>query len=650
MQKKLEALKAIFNAATYQDIVAALLSINLSPGKLLAGELEVKRTSQTFKSGILFVAMLAIAGTTTIAYIGGGFISEHAGPISIVFGVLDMVIVYTLYANVIKGSARYFFLCLEIASLGYLGYAMTGFFGRGNANTAVEHKLSADLAVSKDHFTAVSTVQKTMKSAIDNAALVADVEQKRDGKGVVFEKAKLIAHMAVKPLNAPDTLSVIPQFKGLTEANKWMQAQRQKIAENIGNYDSEFESIKNTAQGTVESLNQAIAFSRSGQQVNNLQVLIGSLKPVANTDAATSKISNDVLTPEDLKADGFQGVIGYLIDVLTIALVIVLALLKDSNKNLEAVRDEEMRVVIESILSDMKITKGPNPKHISVDTQVDILQSIIDSEDLQKYLKAYGCTFANYAGFVNEYDQITAGHLEKSQWSLVDIMQEIEKDPSFVKNIRNAITITPSDWITIKETVKDLQEFFNLNKPMQASFLTVIKRLQSKGAFSVEDLQRFISTLLLGGTVTPTLIENLEKSMEMFASVKRVKLLSNTFLRNVNTNTLNAIGNAALTEDKLAQLISEWGSEINDPLSEMVESDFGKSYPGFISKAISTGGARTLRVLIQAFKEKSAEARGEISSKKLVVREDVAKAKALIVADDLDGYNLYLRDSIKVEG
>ena len=116
-----------------------------------------------------------------------------------------------------------------------------------------------------------------MISAVPLAANIKKVEEERDGKGVVFEKASFLADMKPNMFQMMDTLPPVPVFNNLTEGNKWLQAQRQTVTDNISKYDAGLLAMSNQSKSTKTSLEQAMAMpGLSGQQINNLQVIFDS--------------------------------------------------------------------------------------------------------------------------------------------------------------------------------------------------------------------------------------------------------------------------------------------------------------------------------------------------------------------------------------
>lgn len=176
MKQTLEALRAITIASTKKEILAALQAIGQKPSELLAKDLAEENKKKGVRIFLLLIASLLILVVTTLAYIGGGYIAEYAGPIAIIFGVLDITIVILLFTDAIKGKMRFIAVAFEIVSLAYLGYAMGGYFGGGNLRTATEKKLVASYEVSKVHYTAAQSTADLFTRAVSNAKSVADVE------------------------------------------------------------------------------------------------------------------------------------------------------------------------------------------------------------------------------------------------------------------------------------------------------------------------------------------------------------------------------------------------------------------------------------------------------------------------------------------
>jgi len=644
-------LKTLQNAISRKEIMVILGDVERKPGPLMAKEVNEESKKKGFRLFLLIMATLCISAVTYFAYIGGGYIAQYAGPIALIFGILDLSIVILLFTDAVKGKLRLFVLLFEIASLAYLGYAMGGYFGGGNLRTAAEKKLSADYAVAKEHYTVAEATAELMQKSIDNAAAVAEVESQRDGKGVVFEKASFIASMKPSVFPLIDSLPSVPTFNDLTAGNKWLQSQRQIVADRISKYDASVNAMRNQAKGTNASLEDALKMALSQQQISNLQVLAASMEEIANKESVGTKISDEILTPSDLKADGFQSYIGYIIDVVIIFFILMLALQKNSEKGIEEIKDQEMKSFIEEILSEEGIAYDTEMlKDVPATRLYEALKIIFASDGLLKYLKTK-VSFHEYVEFLKEYPQL-ARALGTTLWSFAEIKKEIQKNPSFVTDFNYALQVSPSDWKMLVAITPNPEQLFEMDEETRNKFLFVLKQIQAKAKFKEGELKNFMAQFILEQNPTDDFMKSLEICASTLASPVKLKYLTGQFINTVTPYVAKFLCQTGDNEKQFGKIVSGWTSQYDDAMAAILADGIVEeaTFERFMKCIIDWGGIDGMKKLFKTYSEKKKQLDStSIGNKVLTLKPDFSAIKKALVEENDEQFLQELENALCVE-
>ncbi len=635
MNQKIVALKAIQNALSRKGVQAALATIGQPPSNILAQELAEEKRKKGFRILLTVISSVLILAVTYFSFIGGGYIAEYAGPMALIFGILDLTIVFLLFADAVKGKLRFVLILFEILSLAYLGYAMSGYFGGGNLRTAAEKKIVAAYNVAKEHFTAATATADLMKRNIANAGSVAEVEAKRDGKGVVFEKASFIASMKPDSLTFRSALPQVPLFDDLTTANKWLQNERQKVTDQIGHYDASNEAMKNQAKGMYQSLQDALKMTLSPQQTSNLQVLAASMQEIANKEALTSKITDEVLKPSDLKADGFQSFIGYIIDGVIIFFIFMLAIQKSSDKRIEEIKDQEMKSLMESILSDAAIAYDPQAvTDVPMARQYEILKTVFASEDLQRYLKTK-ISFDEYVRFSKEHPQL-ARKLGVTNWQLSEIKSELANNASFAGIADSALELTSAEWKMLNMVTDNPEDLFKMKPEDRAKFLKALKFIQTKTNFKSAELKNFVNPFLLVEEPTDEFMKNFEECASSL-NAEKLTVLTIDFVKGATPKVVKYLCEHVEHKDRFQKIVNGWNQNIDASFTEILSNGIVESenFDRFMGLILNQAGLAGLKKVINAYNAKKREGDDTMfGNKVLVLKPNFAEIKKAIQANN----------------
>lgn len=444
--------------------------------------------------------------------------------------------------------------------------------------------------------------------------------------------------MKADSVRVPKVLPQVPSFNSLTEANKWLQGERGKIADINAKYDAGIEAMKKQAKSTGTSLQDALKESTlSQQQRSNLQVLAATMKDIEEQDHPTVKLSGEILKPEDLKADGFQGVIGYIIDGVIVFVILMLALQKSSEKKIEEIKDQEMTSLIEAALSEAGILYDAEIlSTISLKKQYELFKIICGSEELIKYLKTKA-GFADFANFASQYPQL-ARSLGGSPWLLNDIKKELITNASFGSIAEQAIKLTPAEWQTVKSVTSNPEDIFHLEEETRTKFLKLLKQIQIKASFKQDQLKEFLGQFMLQENMNTDYLMTLEECVSNVKNAGLLLKLNGNFVATATPRVARFICKIIDRENQFSRITSSWSEQLNDSMVGMINNAIvdEPQFETFMSYVFNSGGIDGAKKMLKAYTDKKlAVESNSIGNKILQLRPDLeAIKKALSENDD----------------
>lgn len=616
MKTKIQIIKFIKNARTYEAVLSALKNVDkdYAPSQLLTGEIEEEKQKKKLKSVFAIMAIIFILFVLCLSFIGGKFISEYVGPISIVFGVLDITIVYLLFGDHLKGdvkkvAARKIAIGFEVISLLYLGYAMGGYFGSGNVRTAADNKVVKANAILKDHYEAAKSIEDLFTQAVNNAKSIAR-QEKQTGEGVVFVSASRITPIGLNPPPEPPTLEEAPEFKNLAQANKWLKNQREIISNITKAYDIRMKIVKNKAKSTAESLrNTSGLIALEPEQVAGMESLITPMEGISSQADIDSKIPDDLLTPDDLKADSFQGFIGYIIDGVIIFFILMIAFQKSSDKKLEEIKDEEIRSLIEDICLEYGITPNLHDMEgMPLDKAVDVLKIIESNKSLIPFLKDKA-TLGEFVIFAKDYSQL-AKQLGNSQWSLAEIREEITKDPKFLSIATDAIKIKQGDWKIAKSIMSNPEELFKVDKDMQIKLIQILKQIESRAILKGQDFKDFVERFVCQKNLSADYINTLESCVNNIKSGSMLLRLDPGFIEKANPVVAAYICKTVTNEKQFPLITTGWTNRLDESFREILKNGIVNEpkFEDFTHIVFNQGGIEGVKEMVAGYAEKKMKA------------------------------------------
>lgn len=644
---KLDALKGIASATTLRKIKEILGQVDQNPSPEFTKQEEKAQAKRMTRYLLVIVALAFIGAVTYLAWIGGDYIFAYAGFIALFFGILDAALILLLAGNVIKGKARYGILIFEIGSLLYLGYAMSGYFGGGNLKTAAETKLMKDYEIVNHYRTSAQTIAEQATRAAQNAKQVADIEFARDGKGVVYEKGTMMAGMKIDSIPIIKPLRTIPDFTSIVEANKFLHVERQKLAEQITGIKSVASSIQQQAAGIDAGLTQAIAMGLSSQQMNNLQVLSGTLQAITKTQIVDEKIADDVLTPQDLQADGFQKYIGYIIDIIIIFFIVMIALQKEDSEDIEKIRESEAKALISEILSDETIPFDSDRvsqakfKHLH-----EAIKTIMSDDVLKTYVRK-NMSFNEFLEFMREHP-VVAKSLGGTKWAYRDIMKEINSNEEFLSYAQDAIKLSPSAWKAVAQIIPDPSMVLEMEEGQRKTFSDMLINLTSK-LQRPEKVKEFMGKFVKAyDSASPTFLKTLEICIEKLPA-KQLVHLTPDFVKNISPEIAEHLCPLIDSDSTYFELITRsWKEQTTDEYSEVLQNGVihQPQFHKLWKVGIQYGGLDGLLAMIQAYHEKKKECEStSIGSKTVSIEPNFGSIQTAMTNGNSDEFLKAVKDS-----
>jgi hypothetical protein len=644
---KLEALKEISGATT----LSGMRKILEKAGQMLSptfSKMESdEQNAKVVKFIIFIIALVAICIVTSFAYAGGDIAMSHGGSAALVCGAVDASLAIFLYAQVIKGKARWGALVFEIVTLALLGYLMTGYFGKDNLKTVTESKISADYEIVNKYRTNVQSIADQASRAAQNAAEVAQLEFDRDGKGVVYEKGMMIAGMKIDSVPSAPQFTKTPDFASLKDANKYLRDERKKLSDMISKISSTGTAIQQQVGGVNEGLKQAFAMGLSQQQTNNLQVLSGTLTAIEKADISNAKLSESVLTHDDLKADGMQGLFGYGADIIVIFFIVMLAVQKENTTNIDSVRDSEGKLLVQEILSDENIPfDSDKTSNIKFKTLHEAIKAIMTDESLKTYVKKQ-MSFNEYLEFMRD-EPVLAKKLGSSKWSFAQIKKELDKDDEFLTIAQDAILMSPSAWKAVSAITNDPAMVLEMEEGLRDSFIQMLMNLNAKldkPSKVKEFMNRFITSYT---NVSSSFLKTLEICIEKLPRTQ-LSNLSPEFIANISPDVAANLCPMVDTDSStFPGIVRSWKETVNDGYEEIINNGI-VSQPQFArlwKTGVVYGGMDGLLAMIQAYNDKKKECSDStVGNKAVAVEPDFTKLQTAMTEGKTDDFLSALKSS-----
>lgn len=653
MKKEIQTIKDIRDASTNEDILSVLNLAEQRPSSLITKEIVEEKNKKQRKIGLGILAVLLIIFVVRLAYIGGEFISSHLGLISLLVGLLDLTVLTLLLTDSVKGRARLIALAVEILSLLYFGYTINGCFIGDNLKITAEKKIAEANEILKTHYESVQSAESLFKEAVESAKNISQTEDRRDGKGIMFETSNRISNIEVTFTSKPPKPAAAPEFNNLAEGNEWINDQREKISDLARQYDARMDVIKIQAQSTAKSLeNIRELVALVPEQLGSLETLISLMESIGKKEKVTAEIpSQIILTADDVKSDAFQMFIGYIIDGVVIFVIIMIYFQKPSEKNIQQTKDEETRSLIESALIKQDIM--PDLQNIDVEKAFDTLKLIEGNKNLLNFLKEKA-SFGEFILFEQDYPKI-AKKITDSQWTLAEIREELEKDPKFLNIAQKVTKIKPGDWKNLKTITspENLENLLEIDEDKRNKFINIIKQMQLKTKLKDRDLRELIGNFRFQEVADDDYLKTLEN---FITNVKNNELLLKAdfkFIETASPDVAEYLFKILNSEKHVGKITSGWNEQLDKSISEILGNEIKNdpNFENFMDIVVNQGGINGIKKMVVSYCEqkKKVESGAAIGNKILKLKFDFHGIEKSLLAENEPEFLKKIGESLAVE-
>ncbi len=450
------AIDEIQEATSFEQITGILDTNSMNPTGSFS---KSSKSDGAKKAGhwVLFGITIALVLTAgTIAFIGGKFIAAWASFFAVVFMVLDCAVAFLLFRQLVSGWLKTVCLLIEISSLIYFGYSISAFYNSGNSKVVAQQTLGSVYTTMEQSYNEALSLQNLLADAKDKAGYTAKQERALGGEGIVFAKADAINNLKVDSLDPMPKAPDAPVFKSLSEANTWLQVQEHEADIQIGKYDAYQETVHDGAAGIDNALkaelsSENLSSFQRGSLISMETLMAGIVKKVPMKHTP----SNQLITSEDLKSEGFEGSMGYVVELVPLFFILLLAYLPVKRESIDDVKEREIRSIIKSWLTKNSTKFAPGAlKAVPLEELIAFMRDVLGSERIITYLKSKKASFESLYEFYNDYPDLMY-HLGQvdCKWTMPDILKALkQEDPSFADRFEEAIVIPKNSWYNMYAT------------------------------------------------------------------------------------------------------------------------------------------------------------------------------------------------------
>lgn len=642
-KNKMDIIKKIKSATKASDIVKALTELGITVPTNLQSASQSDKQKKSFRTAIAILAGLLVMGGTVFAFKGAKsvFGSDLPAYGVIFFALLDLALIYVIWAELTKGFLKGFIICCEVLTLLFFGYVMNGTFGNGSLKSVANQKVtemyaSVKQTVAKD----ADALYEARTTAKQKAVSIKLLEESRDGKGVVYEKASMIADEAIEEPSELPKAPTAPDFENLPEANQWLQSQKSILDGYAGKLASYCSSSKASAKGAAGGIMQASDGKLSDMQRSNLQVLGSILDDIANTPLHTEPIAAPILSQADMKGVGVGSFLGYLVEGVVALLLIILGIISSNGADAELYRRDAIIAATQNFSSKnrMPFMKGGEKlDEIDLDALVSVMELAESDQNFRDYAKR--CTVAQLARLAYA-NPVLLGNLPNAKWSIEDIIN-LSNDTS-TDFVGKAILIDKAKWDIVLAKVSNKEKALSLasNPDMLEKFLEITETLERKLANKdAGEVKRTIGQLLPDNS-SQRYLEVLQYFAERLPA-KVIEILNKNFIQMITKPIAELMVKHinTSTPDLFQKIINAWTGEDTETLTEMIEDQVSKEpafgqLVGTLLNARSTDG---LRMLKESFLEASAAKSSSAFSMKIGISvEKLTQITEAIRAQDMN--------------
>lgn len=293
------------------------------------------------------------------SYNGAEFVIPGSGKmVSLICSTVAIFFTIAVWREFIPTKFKTVVLIAELIVMSYNAYVMKGLFGKDNISTQAEKLLGNRLDENKDFVGQINSYWQSAKSFSEKAGQIADIEQKRDGKGIVYQTAVSAAAEAGKTRNVETVkMNVTNTTNSLQEMNEGLIANYKTIREQETKQLSEVSGFKDQIKASYSTFFSILAKGGlSAQQAANLQQLVDGTKGLVDKKLPEPLETGETLKESDLEIPAMKKALPFILEGFTILFISIL-IFGLSNKTTLAANEMEIveKEIVEKEIEEKKI-------------------------------------------------------------------------------------------------------------------------------------------------------------------------------------------------------------------------------------------------------------------------------------------------------
>lgn len=437
-------IKSFFDSATPKELVIAVKAAGGTLGPKLT-EASNKATSSFWMIVVLGIATVAcMIASGYYSIIGSNFMFSGASAVSMIFSALSFALLYVVLQR------RFGYLPLAFGGVCALwaAFMIPGYFGQEGLRVSAQNQVSLmRTEAEQTYYKDILALNSMTENMAITGASVAFIEEHRDIKGTVAEKGALIEQM-MRPIEVPEFPapvddSLVPKFKSLPEANKWVQDQTSLLNTNMAKMQSISSGLIQKAQGAASGLDTLLKTGTlSPQQKSNLSSLTEALHQIGNYKLSTPKLEARTLSSSDLRTGVEHWVIGGLIEIVIELLLFMLIRAQMNSFSMDELQKEAAFRGLSKLFQDWSIPCG---KLETANFDYQVLENLAARLEQDEQLREW---------FKKNSDFNAAMQLEQKHPGALDLLKSGKAGSSGMKRLEKLIKDYPdmgADYAAILE-------------------------------------------------------------------------------------------------------------------------------------------------------------------------------------------------------
>ncbi len=580
--KSIQSLVTLSARKLYEKLQA----LSVIPGTDLTNVVNKEKTNNSRRWMIMMFILVVMGVFGYFAQAGADYVMNYGRRISLFMTALGMTFVIITALRWWPKKMKAIVIFAELVLMTFNAYVMPGFFASSSIGTQAESMVARDVESANKTIENIGTFYTLNNAVNTNAVNIALIEEKRDGKGVMYQTAMTIAGKFPK-MEMPARIKVPAINKNvgsLSEMNNELIRVHQLIAEEVGVKVQEANGIRSAAQGTVDQVNKIAQMQLSEAQSGNALALKGDIVNMADSVKFVYNDKPQVLRKGDLQIDGFVRILPYLLDIFVIGLMLwLISVTYPSEKQSEIAKlqEDSQIAAIRKLLAEWRI-KYNNDDLIVNDTTFALLAFLEENTEFVKVAQRQDVTFSELSDLKDEFSEtiLLACASNHSQFQLLDLLQLHKGDRGMADKILYCFKV--NDWNDLKEVTEHGYSVLSWYEDDVKMFISILNQLRL--ALNPSELAAHVDMMLTDMynsddiaellKVWQTLVTSLNKKTKKAVLIGiNVSLLSNLTVQTASKYACDII-NSLTTEKPALDIQAVWNTVCNSTLIEWIKKGY----------------------------------------------------------------------------